>query len=379
MMKRRMCQASTATALAALTIVLAGCGREPYPTPAEEPPPPPPPMADLYGEPLPPPPPEPAAYPEYTQAPSAPVVIAMAPIPNPPEPAPRRAAPRRSSSEPTYRAAPAPTYRATPAPAPRATAPARPAAPAQPPLKAVPPSGTARVAPPPAVKNSGPVQPPALKAPAAPSATANAASPLGDRSTRLAALETALTEWISREAELNTPDRFTANQPAEVTLTIPAEFAAIMREEAAKNDLTDAAASVNVTSILSGDGFSVTPDATQSRPLTAGQPTEFQWTVTAQTGQRGPLHADVGADLLGAGSDTLSLGAVQSGGGFSIPGIGSLSPRAIGIGILALIALLIVGLLARGRSTPSRSASARRESRRARRDTRPVSFSENEI
>lgn len=388
MTRQRISRASYFAALAAATLVLAGCGREPYPTPSEDYAPPPPPPGELLGapepEPVPPPPPEPtpaptAQYPgaQYPGAQSAPVIIAMAPIPNPPEPAPRRrAAPQRTAPR---AAQPAPRYVSPAQPAaPRAVAPARPAAaPAVKPAVKAAPSQTARITPPPSAARPAPA--PALKpvptpATKAPAPASNSTSPIGDRSTRLASLETTLTDAIGRVAKLTTPDRFVANQPAEVTLTVPAEFAQTLRDEAAKNDLADAATSVNLTAVLSGDGFAVTPDSTQSRPLVEGQPTEFQWTVTAQQGGAGPLHAELGADLLGAGSDTLSLGSVQSGGGLQLPKFGA---RAWGFAILALIAAVVIGLLSRGRGSPSRSAAARREGRRAR-TSRPMSFSESE-
>ncbi len=198
---------------------------------------------------------------------------------------------------------------------------------------------------------------------AAPAATAATPAPAStaDRSTRLAALQSALTDAVSKGAVLKAPNRFTANQPADVTLTLPAGFADSLRAEAQKNGLSDAAASANITAVLSGDGFSVTPDETQSQPLTVGQATEFKWTVTAQPGAKGPLHADVGADLLGGGSDTLALGSVQKAAGLGV----KLTPRIVGAAILVLILALVVVWLARGRG-PSRPASARRASRNAR-------------
>jgi len=209
--------------------------------------------------------------------------------------------------------------------------------------------------------------PPApVAAPAAPPASA------GDRPTRLAALQSTLTDGVSKGAVLTAPQRFTANQPADVSLTIPAAFYDTLRAEAEKNGLSDAAASVNLTAVLSGDGFSVTPDETQSQPLTKGQPTEFRWTVTAQPGAKGPLHADVGADLLGGGSDTLALGSVQKQAGFGVKP----TPRMVGAAILVLILALVVVWLARGRG-PSRPASARRASRAAR-GARPLDMGTTE-
>ncbi len=204
---------------------------------------------------------------------------------------------------------------------------------------------------------------PAAPAPAAPAPASGA-----DRSTRLATLQSALTDAVSKTTVLGAPDRFTANQPADVTLTVPKGFADTLRTEAQKDGLSDAAASVNITAVLSGDGFSVTPDETQSQPLTIGQDTVFRWTVTAQPGAKGPLHADVGADLLGGGSDTLALGSVQKSAGMGV----KLNARVVGASILVLIAALVVVWLARGRGGPSRSASARRASRNARGGARPL-------
>jgi uncharacterized iron-regulated membrane protein len=212
-------------------------------------------------------------------------------------------------------------------------------------------------------------------APAPPSPVTVAATPpanASDRPTRLAALQNTLTDAVSKGAVLTAPQRFTANQPADVSLTIPAAFADTLRSEAQKNGLSDAAASVNMTAVLSGDGFSVTPDETQSQPLTVGQPTEFRWTVTAQPGAKGPLHADVGADLLGGGSDTLALGSVQKQAGFGVKP----TPRMVGAAILVLILALVVVWLARGRG-PSRPASARRASRAAR-GARPLDMGASE-
>jgi hypothetical protein len=204
----------------------------------------------------------------------------------------------------------------------------------------------------------------AAPAPAAPAPTP---APAGDRATHLATLQTVLTDSVGKTAILTAPARFTANQPADVSLTIPAAFHDTLAAEAQKDGLGDAAASVNMTALLSGDGFAVTPDDTQSVQLTAGQPTEFHWTVTAQPGAKGPLHADVGADLLGGGSDKLSLGSVQKAAGMGI----KLTPRVIGASLLVLIAALVVAWLARGRG-PTRPATARRASRRAARGGRPL-------
>ena len=199
-----------------------------------------------------------------------------------------------------------------------------------------------------------------VSAPAAPPA------PSVDRAANLASLQTALTDAVGKTAVLATPASFTPNQSVDVTLTIPAGFGDTLQSEAKKDGLADAAASVNMTALLSGDGFAVSPDDMQSAPLVAGQPNVFHWTVTAQPSAKGPLHADVGADLLGGGSEKLALGSVQKTAGSGI----KLTPRVVGASLLFLIAALVVAWLARGRG-PTRSASARRASRFAR-DNRPL-------
>lgn len=184
-------------------------------------------------------------------------------------------------------------------------------------------------------------------------------APTDDRQAKVAALQSALTQQVAKMAVLKAPSRFTPNQDADVSLVLPANFAEIVRKEAAKQGLTDAAASVNLNAVLSGDGFAVHPEEPASLPLKVGQPTEFHWTVSAQPGAKG-LHADLGADLAGAGAEKISLGAIQrSAGGLK------LTTRVLAVALLVLIAALVVAWLARGRSSPSRSAAARKQSRQA--------------
>ncbi|MEW6595963.1 MAG: hypothetical protein AB1429_00525 [Pseudomonadota bacterium] len=189
--------------------------------------------------------------------------------------------------------------------------------------------------------------------------TAPTPAPTDDRQAKVAALQSALTQQVAKVAVLKAPSRFTPNQDADVSLVLPANFAEIVRKEAGKQGLSDAAASVNLNAVLSGDGFAVHPEEPASLPLKVGQPTEFHWTVSAQPGAKG-LHADLGAELAGAGAEKISLGAIQrSAGGLK------LTTRVLAIALLVLIAALVVAWLARGRSSPSRSAAARKQSRLA--------------
>jgi hypothetical protein len=189
--------------------------------------------------------------------------------------------------------------------------------------------------------------------------TAPTPAPTDDRQAKIAALQTALTQQVAKVAVLKAPSRFTPNQDADVSLVLPANFAEIVRKEAAKQGLTDAAASVNLDAVLSGPGFAVHPEEPASLPLKVGQPTEFHWTVSAQPGAKG-LHADLGAELTGAGAEKISLGTIQR----SVGGL-KLTTRVLAVALLVLIAALVVAWLARGRSSPSRSAAARKQSRQA--------------
>jgi hypothetical protein len=198
--------------------------------------------------------------------------------------------------------------------------------------------------------------------------TAAAPAPAtGDRNTRLAALQTALTDAVGKTAVLTTPSSFAANQPTDVTLTLPAAFADTVKSESAKQGLADEAASVSLAALLSGDGFTVAPSDEQAVTLKSGQPTEYHWTVTAEPNAKGPLHADVSANLLGGANEKLALGSVQTSAGNGI----KLSPRIVGASLLVLITAILVAWLARGRG-PTRSAAARRASRQAARGGRPL-------
>lgn len=424
-------------------LLAAACSQQPSPDAYAEPPPPPPPRADLLGAPPEPGPayrpeaPPPPREPRYAQAPPpyqppgpqpAPVIIAMAPIPNPPEkpvrahrghqrrheratvrvyrhaaaerPARPHSAPTRRSVRVYPRAAkPAYTAPARRGHAPAHSAPAHHAAQAKPaakapvarpavkaaPMKAAPAKPAAKPAAPVHVAKAAPpvkpvlpkAAPPATVKPTTPSITlpaakgapsgapssatanatvpANTTAPTADRAGKLAALQMALTDTVAKTAVVNAPGSFTAGQPADVSVTIPAEFADTLASEAQKHGLADVASSVNLTALLSGDGFSVTPMDMQWRPLTPGQPTEFHWQVTAMNGAKGPLHADLGADMMGAGTESLSLGSLKVGAANGM----KITPRVLGASLLVLIAAIVVAWLARGRGGPPAATTRR--------------------
>jgi len=335
-------------------VLMTGCDDRPYPQAASnyaEPPKSAPPPS-LDGAPVPPPQtvapePPPAVGPPPPRPYNPPDIVAMAPIPNPGDPGSESYYPSRAGGRRVHaRLYTSPQVKhdedasATPEPLrPKANAP-RSSSPA--------PTG-------PSAQAETPVQKGAALTASAPPADAK------DHASSLAALQSALSDAVSKGAVFSAPTVFVANTPAEVTLTLPASFADTLNSEARKNGLSDASASVNLTALLSGAGFVIVPGEVQAQPLVLGKQTEFRWTITSQPGAKGPLHADVGADLLGAGSETLALGSLQSQTGSGV----TPTPRLIGLVILILILGLVGAWLFRGRGTGS-SALARRASTEAR-------------
>ncbi len=167
---------------------------------------------------------------------------------------------------------------------------------------------------------------------------------------RYADLQTALTAAVAQNARL-APSPPLGAQTTDVTLTLPSDFAQTIRTEAARQDLSDQAASVNVGATLTGDGYAITPAEAQAQPLTLGEQTVFHWRVTPQQNARGPLQANARIDVLSAGR-SLPLGAVTSSTGAKWTG------RVVGVGLLVLIALALLAWAAQ-RKRPTASGAAR--------------------
>jgi hypothetical protein len=180
--------------------------------------------------------------------------------------------------------------------------------------------------------------------------TGNTTTVAGTPAERYAALTSALATVVAREATLNAPTHFEPGQAADVTLNVPSDFAQTVRQEAAKQDLGDQTASVNLTSALSGAGYLVTPAEPQSQPLTLGEQTVFHWKVTAQPGAKGPLQASLNADILSDGQ-SLPLGPVK------VAGAEHWTGRVVGVGLLVLIALILLAWAAQRKRPVATGAS----------------------
>ncbi len=364
-------------ALAAFSAAaLAGCEEQSYPTPSVEQaaPPAPAPPAALMGAPTPAPAPTPAGGPcgatpcgpsaPTAQAAPAPQVIASTPVPNPPEmetePQHRHShvwAPGRPNPVAPHHHAVQPSPEG-PAPVVASAAPPRPRPAAAPTPSVIPPPAPATPhQPAPAPVAVAPTAPAATppKAAVAPSpnttaATGSTTSALsGADASRYASLQSALSNLIAIDAALATPDHFQANQSADVMLTLPADFAQQVRDEAAKAGLGHAVASVNIGVTLAGTGFNVKPGQPQTLPLLPGQPTVFHWTVTPTSAAAGPVKADVSADLLSAGH-AMPLGSIQSQVAMNTL---HMSARLIGVALLILVLVVGAGwLVSRGAKSP---------------------------
>jgi len=197
-----------------------------------------------------------------------------------PKPKPK-AAPRVAAAAP-YRPAPAPKVAAAPAPKPvvkPAPAPVKVAPPPAPVVKAAP-------APAPVIKPTA--IPPVAQAPAAP-----AVDP------KLAALSTAVSAEAIKGATLTVPDTLAKGEEAKVTLSLPVSLLDVIQTEAAKLGLTKAARKSEVSATLTGEGYTITPNAAQTQALKKGEAATFNWQVKPGDGEKTPLKAKVDGALKG--------------------------------------------------------------------------------
>jgi hypothetical protein len=290
----------------------------------------------------------------------------------------RREAPR--ASYPVYKPTPkpaAPAYRSAPkavAPPPRIVAKPAPA-----PVRAAPPV-VAKAAPlPPAPKLS----PPALKIP--PVAAPVAVKPVGDA--KLAQLSAAVSPEALKGATLTVPATLAQGQESEVTLALPVDLLDVIQREAAKLGLTKAARKAEVSATLTGEGYTITPNAAQTQSLKKGEAAVFNWQVKPEAGEKTPLKATVEGALKGqrGAAKTFSVASLEevvaevvetaksqasklglpSLDKLAIPGIKPIKiggtvipPGATTAGILVFLIGLI--LLAMGRAGSARRARAER-------------------
>ncbi len=355
-MYARVSNLAAATAMSLALAALAGCsGAEPD----NAPPPPPPPAeayerapVDLAGAPPSAPDQVGLAGGPAVEAPPAPGVVSMAPIPNPEDlPPAERHRIYGTQYDGDQGAAPRPAEPDAAAPiGPRTISPpARPAAAARAPTAEKP------VAIRPAAK---PVPPIAAEA----------------------KLQAALAPQISAGAALTVGAPLSQRLEAPVVLTLPQTLFDVIRQEAARLGLGRAARVGEVSATLSGQGYVITPSGPQTVRLKSGEASSFQWQVKPGAGELGPLRAQIDATLRGQRTPmTFPLGTitkaapeaapvrVDSGGLYlgvvDVPGVGRMRGETLLGGGLLLLALLMLVAIARNASEAA--ARARRRQRKA--------------
>lgn len=294
------------------------------------------------------------------------------------KPKPKARPAPRVAAAPAYRPAPAPKA-AAPKPVPKvaaAPAPKPVVKPAPAPVKVAPPVAVAKAAPTPAPAIKPTAIPPIVKAPSAP--------PVDPK---MAALSTAVGAEAIKGATLTVPDALAQGQESKVTLSLPVSLLDVIQKEAAKLGLTRAARKTDVSATLTGEGYTITPNAAQTQSLKKGEAATFNWQVKPGDGEKTPLKATVEGALKGqrgapktfsiATLEQVVAGVVESGESqakklrfnldkLAIPGLKPIRmgdtvipPGATTAGIIAfLIALVLLAMAHAG------SARRAREERR---------------
>lgn len=131
--------------------------------------------------------------------------------------------------------------------------------------------------------------------------------------TKLVQLQAAVGQAVVQGSNLAVSPDIAQGKPGGVALTLPANLWDVLRAQAEKFGFKRAARHADVSATLSGDGYAVTPNGSQSQALKAGQAARFAWQVTPGQKASGPLRAEVSAELKGQGaSKLLSLATLQS-------------------------------------------------------------------
>ncbi len=233
-----------------------------------------------------------------------------------------------------------------------------------------------------------PVAPSSLAA--APAAASSAAPPATPKA-RMALLQTNLAGPVADGAGFVVSDDLAAGKPGVVTLSLPADLYDRVRSEAAKAGLTRDARRFDITAILSGDGYGITPTTAQvvqapAAGASAVPATTFTWQVQPLAGAGGPVRATVIANLTGAGAaEALPLLSLERPvkpiptadqqpaettdpfnlhmGAVDMPGLGKIPVSSI-LAVILLI-LVVVILVAAARHTAERDREERRKARAA--------------
>jgi len=217
------------------------------------------------------------------------------------------------------------------------------------------------------------------------------------KATPIQQLQTAVSPGVNRGASLSVPADLKAGKEADVVLSLPGDLLALVQDQAAKLGLGKAARKVNAYANLQGQGYEISPPGQQTAPVAAGKPTTFTWKVKPAAGEKAPLKADYGLELKGVRPATaFSVGSLEeavaapveaaksAARGFklpafkmpslkalafpwvpepTVPGVGKVARENVVGGALALLALILLVVLARGASANRARAARRRKFR----------------
>ena len=226
----------------------------------------------------------------------------------------------------------------------------------------------------PPVSAAAPVQgKPAPAAPAvlakAPDAPLVAAVPLARPADPvLAKLQTAVAGATSSGAVLSAPEDLARGRSGQVQLTLPKDFAARLRAEAAKLCLAPAARTAEVTAALHGVSYKITPEGPQTAPLPKDdEEIVFRWQVEPRAAAaRQPLSAEANVALTGEGqARTFQAAALAETIEKPAAAPGQTSAKWVLAGILGLLAALVLGGVWRDHKERRRAAAERRQRERA--------------
>jgi hypothetical protein len=317
-------------------------------------------------------------------------VVAMRPIPNPEDMSAHerhRVYGNRYAPYATVARAAPPRHRSTMAGPVHTAAPVHATAPvhAAAPIKAAPPPVVHAAAPPPVIKAAPPVM--AAVKPVAPPVVTPVVAPKPPMDPKLAKLQAAVGPAATNGAAMTVADTIAKGQPGKVTLTLSQDLYATIKREAGKAGVAAAAKKTDISALLSGEGYTITPNGVQTVHLGSGEAPVFEWMVTPLAGVKGPLKAQIDATLAGIGKpQTFSLATIEQAiksaipdapqakassfslDFLSIPGmkdvnlpvVGKVASKSLVAGLIVLILLLIIAMVVRG----SGAAKARDERRR---------------
>ena len=104
---------------------------------------------------------------------------------------------------------------------------------------------------------------------------------------------------VTSGAKFDIPAAVTSGQEGVVVLTLPEGLLARIQAEAAKLGMTVPARTVDTRASLTGEGYTIVPNASQAARLKTGEATSFAWQVKPGAGEKGPLTAEIGGELKG--------------------------------------------------------------------------------